>query len=199
LILFWSSKSSTPLTDTLTRRLFTIPLLDLNKITSGLSKPWSGYLRDWDRSLRSGNYPETTRYNYLLAAAQLAAYLGEHSPDPDAEDPTEVERVSEAKTQNRRSSTMMACGVRVRRQGLEARTRSLRAGRSTSQAMPNDAAQCRFTHHHQLRSSRNVGLCRVVPVFSGMARGRACAGSVDLVRCWGRVVAITAEAPMVHG
>src|SRR5205085_10099553 len=53
-------------------------------------------LRDWDRSLRSGNYPETTRYNYLLAAAQLGRYLGEYSPDPDAEiaaeDPTKVAR-----------------------------------------------------------------------------------------------------------
>lgn len=71
-----------------------MPLLDLTKITSGLSKVWSGYLRDRDRSLRSGNYPETTRYNYLLAAAQLAAYLREYSPDPDAddaaEDPTKV-------------------------------------------------------------------------------------------------------------
>jgi hypothetical protein len=54
-----------------------------------------GFLRDWDRSLRSGgNYPETTRYNYLFAAAQLAGYLGEYSPDPDADDaaddPTQV-------------------------------------------------------------------------------------------------------------
>ncbi|MEV0481860.1 hypothetical protein AB0I69_14775 [Streptomyces sp. NPDC050508] len=55
-----------------------MPLLDLNKITVGLSKTWSGFLRDWDRSLRSGNYPETTRYNYLLTAAQLGRYLGEH-------------------------------------------------------------------------------------------------------------------------
>ena len=49
-----------------------------------------------DRSLRSGNYPETTRYNYLLAAAQLARYLGEYSPDPDADaagdDPCAVTR-----------------------------------------------------------------------------------------------------------
>ncbi|TDV37743.1 hypothetical protein [Actinophytocola oryzae] len=44
-----------------------MPLLDLDKITLGLSKTWSGFLRDWDRSLRAGNYPETTRYNYLLA------------------------------------------------------------------------------------------------------------------------------------
>jgi site-specific recombinase XerC len=35
--------------------------------------------------LRSGNYPETTRYNDLLAAAQLARFLGECSPDPDAD------------------------------------------------------------------------------------------------------------------
>jgi integrase/recombinase XerC len=57
-----------------------MPLLDLQKLTAGLSRTWTGYLRDWDRSLRSGNYPETTRYNYLLAAAQLARYLGEYSP-----------------------------------------------------------------------------------------------------------------------
>ena len=71
-----------------------MPLLDLDKITTGLSKTWAGYLRDWDRALRSGDYPETTRYNYLLAASQLAAYLGEYSPDPEAdaaaEDPVEV-------------------------------------------------------------------------------------------------------------
>jgi integrase/recombinase XerC len=63
-----------------------MPLLDLHKLTLGLSRTWTGFLRDWDRSLRSGNYPETTRYNYLLAAAQLARYLGEYSPDPDADD-----------------------------------------------------------------------------------------------------------------
>jgi hypothetical protein len=45
-------------------------LLDLQKLTAGLSRTWAGYLRDWDRTLRSGNYPETTRYNYLLAAAR---------------------------------------------------------------------------------------------------------------------------------
>jgi site-specific recombinase XerD len=63
-----------------------MPLLDLAKLTDGLSRTWAGYLRDWDRSLRSGNYPQTTRYNYLLAAAQLGRYLGEHSPDPDADE-----------------------------------------------------------------------------------------------------------------
>ena len=63
-----------------------MPLLDLQKLSAGLSRTWAGFLRDWDRSLRSGNYPETTRYNYLLATAQLARYLGEYSPDPDADD-----------------------------------------------------------------------------------------------------------------
>src|SRR5258705_11502463 len=71
-----------------------MPLLKIEKLTEGLAGDWSGHLRDWDRGLRSGNYPESTRYNYLLAAAQLGRYLGEHSPDPDAdaaaEDPTEV-------------------------------------------------------------------------------------------------------------
>src|SRR2546421_62713 len=73
-----------------------MPLLDLQKLTVGLSSTWVGYLRDWDRSLRSGNYPETTRYNYLRAAAQLGRYLGEYSPDPDADaaadDPAEITR-----------------------------------------------------------------------------------------------------------
>ncbi|GAB3671406.1 hypothetical protein GCM10027597_04310 [Saccharopolyspora tripterygii] len=41
-------------------------VFDLGKLTEGLSCVWSGYLRDWDRSLRSVNHPETTRYNYLL-------------------------------------------------------------------------------------------------------------------------------------
>src|SRR5215208_4888969 len=73
-----------------------MPLLDLCKLTAWLSRTWAGYLRDWDRSLRSGNYPETTRYNYLLAAAQLGRYLGDYSPDPDAyeaaDDPCAVTR-----------------------------------------------------------------------------------------------------------
>src|SRR6476469_1478074 len=63
-----------------------MPLFKIEKLTDGLSTDWSGFLRDWDRSLRAGNYPETTRYNYLLAAAQLARYLAEKSPDPDADD-----------------------------------------------------------------------------------------------------------------
>ena len=61
-------------------------ILDLSKLTAGLSGTWASLLRDWDRSLRAGNYPATTRYNYLLAAAQLGRYLAEYSPDPDADD-----------------------------------------------------------------------------------------------------------------
>ena len=71
-----------------------MPLLDLEKLTAGLAGEWPGYLVDWDRTLRAGNYPETTRYNYLLAAAQLGRYLDEYSPDPEAvdaaQDPTAV-------------------------------------------------------------------------------------------------------------
>jgi len=73
-----------------------MPQLDLTRLTTGLSRTWAGFLRDWDRSLRAGNYPQTTRYNYLLAAAQLGRYLAEYSPDPDAddaaEDPAQVTR-----------------------------------------------------------------------------------------------------------
>lgn len=60
-------------------------LLDLHKLTNGLSQTWDSYLRDWERFLRSGDYPDTTRYNYLLAAAQLAGYLGDEPPHPDAD------------------------------------------------------------------------------------------------------------------
>ncbi|GAA2637863.1 site-specific tyrosine recombinase XerD [Dactylosporangium fulvum] len=71
-----------------------MPLLKIEKLTEGLAGDWPGHLRDWDRTLRAANHPETTRYNYLLAAAQLGRYLGEHTPDPDAvdaaEDPTDV-------------------------------------------------------------------------------------------------------------
>jgi integrase/recombinase XerC len=65
------------------RVIFVRGLVDLQKLTLRLSR--TCFLRDWDRSLRSGNYPETTRYNYLLAAAKFGRYLGEYSPDPDAD------------------------------------------------------------------------------------------------------------------
>jgi integrase/recombinase XerC len=56
----------------------------LTTLTDPLSRTWVGYLQDWDRGLRAANHPETTRYNYLLAASQLGRYLHERSPDPDA-------------------------------------------------------------------------------------------------------------------
>jgi integrase/recombinase XerC len=56
------------------------------------SEGWAVLLRDWDRSLRDGNHPETTWYNYVLAASQLAAYLGEHLSETAAtSDPTLVD------------------------------------------------------------------------------------------------------------
>src|SRR3982750_396759 len=71
-----------------------MPLLNLAALTADLHPTWAGYLRDGGRPLRARNYPATTRYNYLLAAAQLGRYLAEHSPDPDADaaarDPAEV-------------------------------------------------------------------------------------------------------------
>jgi integrase/recombinase XerC len=64
-------------------------MIELGRITSGLPSMWAGFLRDWDRSLRAGNYPETTRYNYLLAAAQLARFLAEERVRLDAADAAE--------------------------------------------------------------------------------------------------------------
>jgi hypothetical protein len=45
------------------------PQHPLITLTVGLFRTWAGFLRDWDRSLRAANHPETTRYNFLLAAA----------------------------------------------------------------------------------------------------------------------------------
>lgn len=50
---------------------------DIAVLMADIDRNWASYLKDWDRTLRAGNYPETTRYNYLLAAAQLARYLAE--------------------------------------------------------------------------------------------------------------------------
>jgi integrase/recombinase XerC len=69
--------------------------LHLTKLTAGLPQPWAIFLNDWDRSLRSGNYPRTTRYNYLLAAAQLGRYLADDSQrdaEQAARTPTAVTR-----------------------------------------------------------------------------------------------------------
>ena len=67
--------------------------LKIDNLLAGVqSQAWAVLLRDWDRSLRAGNHPETTRYNYVLAASQLAAYLGERMPEVDgACDPSLVD------------------------------------------------------------------------------------------------------------
>ncbi|WP_410814825.1 tyrosine-type recombinase/integrase [Micromonospora sp. 067-2] len=70
--------------------------VDLAKLVAGLSPVWAAFLTDWERSLRSGNYPSTTRYNYLLAAAQLGRYLNDDAHQDEAGDiadtPTAVTR-----------------------------------------------------------------------------------------------------------
>jgi integrase/recombinase XerC len=40
-----------------------MPLLKIETLTDGLARDWAGFLRDWDRTLRSGSYPQTTRYD----------------------------------------------------------------------------------------------------------------------------------------
>ncbi|MEU8820618.1 tyrosine-type recombinase/integrase [Actinoplanes sp. NPDC048796] len=71
-------------------------MLDLRRLCRDLAPVWFDYLRDWDRTLRGGNYPETTRYNYLLAGAQFGRFLRDNADglqaQAAAEDPTEVER-----------------------------------------------------------------------------------------------------------
>lgn len=73
-----------------------MPLLDLSKLTSGLSRTWAGYLRDWDRCLL-GQLPGDDPLQLLPARRGAAGALpGEYSPDPDADaaadDPGEVTR-----------------------------------------------------------------------------------------------------------
>jgi hypothetical protein len=53
----------------------------LDRVSDGVPLGWISLLRDWERSLLAANYPETTRYNYLLAGAQLARYLNTVTDD----------------------------------------------------------------------------------------------------------------------
>jgi integrase/recombinase XerC len=70
--------------------------VDIDRLARGLSPTWKGFVRDWDRTLRAGNFPVTTRYNYLLGVSQLGVYLAdcvdELGCEDAAEDPTEVVR-----------------------------------------------------------------------------------------------------------
>lgn len=67
---------------------------DPGALVGGLPGAWAAFLTDWERSLRAGNYPQTTRYNYLLAAAQLARYLAGELPQdaPAVQTPAAVTR-----------------------------------------------------------------------------------------------------------
>jgi site-specific recombinase XerD len=85
-------------------------------MTDGLPTSWAAFLKDWDRSLRSGNYPSTTRYNYLLAAAQLGRYLaddghqdevGEAAATPTAVTRRHVEAFQAWMVQTRSASTAL--------------------------------------------------------------------------------------------
>ncbi len=69
--------SSTPLLDPLTRAGFDHASHSIfRKITAGLSRDLGRLpARLGPVTLRAANHPETTRYNYLLAAAQLGRYL----------------------------------------------------------------------------------------------------------------------------
>ncbi|MDA3644406.1 tyrosine-type recombinase/integrase [Saccharopolyspora indica] len=70
--------------------------MDLDRLTSGLPLAWHHLIIDWDRSLRSSGRPETTRYNYLLAAVQLAKFLDDRGSDygfaAASQDPVETRR-----------------------------------------------------------------------------------------------------------
>jgi hypothetical protein len=37
-----------------------MPTIDVRKIVADLSPTWAGYLRDWDRTQRAANHPEST-------------------------------------------------------------------------------------------------------------------------------------------
>jgi site-specific recombinase XerD len=84
---------STPLCDPLTRATAASVSDSLtleralkieNLLGSVRSETWAVLLRDWERSLRAANHPETTRYNYVLAASQLAAHLDEQLSETGA-------------------------------------------------------------------------------------------------------------------
>jgi hypothetical protein len=72
-----------------------VPVADLlDQLVGDLPIMWRSFLCDWDRSLRSRNHPKTTRYNYVLAASQLARYLTGSPAEADeaTSDPTMVSR-----------------------------------------------------------------------------------------------------------
>ena len=94
--------------------------IDLQRLTAGLPVLWSSYLRDWDRTLRAANHPDTTRYNYLLSAVQLARYLGEQDGTAGAaNDPTVVGRAAVEEFQAWMVQTRSAATALNKHKGLQ--------------------------------------------------------------------------------
>jgi hypothetical protein len=81
---------STPLLDPLTREAFSDVEHESNAGSDQAHRRSVDHL-EWAVGrlgplAAAGNHPGTTRYNYLLAAAQLARCLAVEFPDPDAMD-----------------------------------------------------------------------------------------------------------------
>jgi Phage integrase, N-terminal SAM-like domain len=148
-----------------------MPLLDLHKLTVGLSRVWARYLRDWDRSLRSGNYPETTRYNYLLAAAQLARYLGEFLPDPDADagasDPAEVTRAHVEAFQAWMIETRSASTALNKHKGLQQFFRWLQGDEQAIERSPMERVRPPKTPTKLVRVLREADTAKVLEACRG--------------------------------
>ncbi|WP_412746001.1 tyrosine-type recombinase/integrase [Krasilnikovia sp. MM14-A1004] len=98
-------------------------MLDLRQICRGVAPLWFDFIRDWDRTLRARNYPETTRYSYLLAAAQLDRYLLDNAARLNAEDasadPTEVQRGHVEEFQAWMVATRSASTALTKHKGLQ--------------------------------------------------------------------------------
>jgi site-specific recombinase XerD len=85
-----------------------------DQLASRTPPTWASFLRDWDRSLRAADHPATTRYNYLLAATQLCAFLGtyghnrsEASRDPLAVTKADIERFQVWMIETRSAATAL--------------------------------------------------------------------------------------------
>ncbi|GIH03403.1 hypothetical protein Rhe02_14700 [Rhizocola hellebori] len=78
---------------------------EVDRLLAGAPDTWKGFLRDWDRCLRAANHPLTTRYNYLLAARQLAAFVD--NTGPSAVSKADIESFQVWMIQTRSASTAL--------------------------------------------------------------------------------------------
>jgi integrase/recombinase XerC len=62
---------------------------DLGRVVAGLAPAWAGFLTDWDRSLRSNNYPHDP-VQLPARCGQLARYVAEQAGGPDSEGPAQT-------------------------------------------------------------------------------------------------------------